>query len=107
MTDCGPVVWTVESLFGRHGTRSPRTRRQGVDTAGPHTPLEPHRCRLSRLSSREYADDLPGRATFPRTFMDHATRAHVQGDSYSKAVLLRADPGHEISHTNSVGTPHG
>ena len=30
-----------------------------------------------------------------------ATRAHVQGDSHCSE-----HPGHEISHTNSVGTPH-
>ena len=88
---CCPVVWTVESLFGGHGTRSPRTGPwQGVDTAHP-TRATQVPTQSTHQASREYV------------------RMISRAEQHSGRTFMRPAHTSEVIHTapNTLGIkPH-
>ena len=76
------------------------------------TPLAPHRCRLRSQSTthqtqESQADDLPGRASFHRTFMRVAARAHmrahVRGCSHRSGHRCMRSDIYLLRHAASIG----
>ena len=87
-------LWGFESTSGHPIFRSPWTAPWRDPTHG-HLTRATQMSTLSRHSSREYADDLPGRATPPSDTYSCDPRARVRGHSHSCS-------GHQCKHEVSL-----